>query len=76
MLDVESLSSASLLHGDHSIRSSIAGIWSEIKELGRLFSSFNISYARTEANSEANCCAKMPSESIPVCTWVDYTPES
>ena len=50
-------------------RSSIAGIWHEIRELSRSFVSFDVSWIRREANSLDDLCSRFPSVTSPEHLW-------
>ena len=51
-------------------RSSIAGIWHEIRELSRSFVVlFDVSWIKWEANSLADLCSRFPSVTSPEHLW-------
>jgi hypothetical protein len=58
--ELDNLPLVNLLRSLDSERSPIAGIWHEIKELSRVFTSFDISFVNREGNEEAHWCAKLP----------------
>jgi hypothetical protein len=68
--EVDNLSLVNLLSID-GIRSPIAGIWHEITDVGRNFTSISISFVHREGNEAAHCCAKFASETSPECVWSD-----
>jgi hypothetical protein len=57
-------------------RSIITGIWRDIRELCRLFISFEVNFVRREANSLADRCAKEVSVDSPVRDWYDWLLEA
>jgi ribonuclease HI len=57
-------------------RSIIAGIRRDIRELCRLFISFEVNFVRREANSLADRCAKEVSVDSPVRDWYDWLLEA
>ena len=51
-------------------RSSVAGIWHEIRELSRSFViSFDVSWIKREVNSLADLCSRFPSVTSPENLW-------
>ncbi|TVU02695.1 hypothetical protein EJB05_51796, partial [Eragrostis curvula] len=74
ILEIDNISLANSIQSGEPDRSAIFGLWHEIQELSRSFSSFAISFVRREANSAAHCCAKMPTASNRVVSCVGYTP--
>jgi hypothetical protein len=55
-------------------RSIIAGIWHDIRELCRSFSSFSVRFVKQEANSLADRCVREVSGSTPELYWSDCIP--
>jgi hypothetical protein len=64
---VYNLPLVNLLRSLDGERSPIAGIWHEIRELSRVFTSFDISFVNREGNEAAHRCAKLASRSSPRC---------
>jgi hypothetical protein len=56
-------------------RSIIAGIWHDIRELCRSFSSFSVRFVKPEANSLADRCVRGVSGSTPELYWSDCIPK-
>ncbi|OEL27921.1 hypothetical protein BAE44_0011061, partial [Dichanthelium oligosanthes] len=63
------------LRSDAGGRSTIAGLWHQIQELGRPFLCFKILHVRREASVAAHRCAQVPTPGVPVCNWIDHTPD-
>jgi hypothetical protein len=74
LLELGNLPLVNLLRSLDGERSLIAGIWHEIKELSRVFTSFDISFVNREGNEVAHWCAKLASRSSPRCVWSEYFP--
>ncbi|OEL13344.1 hypothetical protein BAE44_0025639 [Dichanthelium oligosanthes] len=60
ILETDNVALVNLLSSDAGGRSTIAGLWQEIQELGRSLLFFKILHVRREANVAAHCCAQMP----------------
>jgi hypothetical protein len=74
VLELDNKELASLLRTEAGERSSIAGLWHEIKELSRSFIVFKVSLVNRECNEAANMCAKLTSTSVPEWLWSDNFP--
>jgi hypothetical protein len=74
ILETNNLHLWNLLCSQAGERSSIAGLWQEIKVLGREFSCFQFSFVNREGNEAAHLCAKLCSESSPNCLWPEAFP--
>jgi hypothetical protein len=74
ILEVDNISLVNLLRSIDGIQSPIAGIWHEITDVGRSFTSFSIAFVHREGNEAAHCCAKFASETSPECVWSDSFP--
>ena len=59
---------------DDGFRSVIAGVWHEIRELSLSFASFICTHVNREGNEAAHLCARRPSASSPVMSWVGDLP--
>ncbi|KAF8656343.1 hypothetical protein HU200_060725 [Digitaria exilis] len=69
ILEIDNLPLMSLLRSNDGIRSNIAGVWHEVRELSRLFVAFEFSFVNREGNEAAHMCASMPSETSPSLSW-------
>ena len=74
MLEVDNLALVNLLRFEAGERSPIAGLWHEIRELGREFVQFHISFVNREGNEAAHFCAKLSSESNRANFWAEAFP--
>jgi ribonuclease HI len=74
ILETDNASVTSLLSSDEGLRSTIAGIWHEVKELSLSFISFTCSHVNREGNEAAHLCARMPSMSSPTLSWIGDLP--
>ena len=74
MLEVDNLALVNLLRSEAGERSPIAGLWHEIRELGREFVQFHISFVNREGNEAAHFCAKLSSESNRANFWAEAFP--
>jgi hypothetical protein len=74
LLEIDNLPLVNLLRSLDGERSPIAGIWHEIRELSRVFTSFDISFVNREGNEAAHRCAKLASRSSPRCVWSESFP--
>jgi hypothetical protein len=70
ILETENATLVSLINSDEGIRSVVAGICHEIRELSLAFASFVCSHVNREGNEAAHLCARMPSTSSPVLSWL------
>ncbi|OEL34167.1 hypothetical protein BAE44_0004812 [Dichanthelium oligosanthes] len=75
VLEIDNLSLVNELISSDESRSSIAGLWHEIRELGRSFISFKVFYVRRESNTVAHCCAAKVPCNGPFLSWISYTPD-
>ncbi|KAF8769630.1 hypothetical protein HU200_006226 [Digitaria exilis] len=69
-LEIDCLPLFNLLQSDMGVRSSIAGLWHEIRELGKGFS-FKLSFVYRDGNEAAHAYARLVSESSPVVSWLN-----
>jgi ribonuclease HI len=76
ILELDNLTLVNFLRSVASERSKIAGLWHEISELSKSFSSFKISFVKREGNEAAQHCAKLLPLSIPECVWTEAFPAS
>uniref|UniRef100_K4A083 RNase H type-1 domain-containing protein n=1 Tax=Setaria italica TaxID=4555 RepID=K4A083_SETIT len=53
----------------------IGGLWHDIMELSRSFSSFKFVWVRREANSVVHSCASVVSSTEHSCFWLDAIPD-
>ena len=74
VLEVDNLALVNLLRFEAGERSPIAGLWHEIRELGREFVQFHISFVNREGNEAAHFCAKLTSESNRANFWAEAFP--
>jgi hypothetical protein len=74
ILELDNLALVNLLQSVAGERSEIAGLWHEIRELSRVFDSFNISFVKREGNVAAHTCAKLLPLSAQACTWTEAFP--
>ena len=74
ILETDNATLVTLLHSDDGIRSTIAGVWHEIRELSLSFSSFVCVHVNRESNEAAHLCVRMASVSRPVLSWVGAPP--
>lgn len=75
ILEVDCSSLKNLLEGIDCSRSSIGGLCSDIIELGRGFSAFNVVWVSRDANSVAHCCAGMVLVTERSRFWLDDIPD-
>jgi hypothetical protein len=71
VLEVDNITLVNLLHSKDGIRSPVAGIWHEIGDLDRTFTSFGISFANQEGNEAAHFLAKLVSLASRESVWSD-----
>lgn len=76
VLELDNLALVESLNSPTADRSSVAGSWHDIQELGRSFTSFSVVFCKREANCVAHCCAKKPTPTRDhrVLTWSDHLP--
>jgi ribonuclease HI len=74
ILEIDSLEMYNLLQSCLGERSAVAGLWQEIRELGRSFSSFKLSFVYREGNEAAHLCASLVSESNLKVVWITVFP--
>jgi ribonuclease HI len=74
ILETDNLELVNLLQSVAGERSQIAGLWHEISEISKVFSSISFSFVRREGNGAAHQCAKLLPLSIPECVWSDGFP--
>jgi ribonuclease HI len=74
VLETDNATVATLVRSDDGFRSVIAGVWHEIRELSLSFASFICAHVNREGNEAAHLCARRPSASSPVISWVGDLP--
>ncbi|KAF8754851.1 hypothetical protein HU200_011388 [Digitaria exilis] len=74
VLEMDNLALVNFLRSDTGERSSIAGLWHEIREIGREFDLFLISFVNREGNEAAHFCAKLTSEANRDALWTEAFP--
>ncbi|RLN24050.1 hypothetical protein C2845_PM07G13240 [Panicum miliaceum] len=74
ILEVDNVHVASLIRSQEGIRSSISGIWHEIRELSNLVTAFVVFFVHRKGNEAAHRCASMPSETSPFFCWSGSLP--
>jgi ribonuclease HI len=74
ILETDNLELVNLLQSVAGERSQIAGLWHEISEISKVFSSISFSFVRREGNGAAHQCAKLLPLSIPECVWSEGFP--
>ena len=74
VLETDNATVATLVRSDDGFRSVIAGVWHEIRELSLSFASFICTHVNQEGNEAAHLCARRPSASSPVMSWVGDLP--
>src|SRR5688572_28480785 len=74
-LEMDSLSLVNLLQSDMGELSTVAGLWQEIRELGRSFVGFKLSFVYQEGNEAAHVCASLASVSNPDEFWLHSFPQ-
>jgi len=75
ILETDNSTVVTLLRSDDGIRSNIAGIWHEIRELSLSLVSFiTCVHVNREGNEAAHLCATMPSLSTPALSWIGAPP--
>jgi ribonuclease HI len=58
-LELDNLTLVNFLRSVAGERSQIAGLWREISDLSKFFSSFKFSFVKREGNEAAHVCAKL-----------------
>jgi hypothetical protein len=74
VLEGDNISLVNLLRSEAGIRSPIVGLWHEIVDIGRSFTSFCVSFVNREGNEATHFCAKLASNSSQVGVWSDSFP--
>lgn len=69
ILEMDNLTLVNYFKSESGGRSSIAGIWHEVRELSRSFVEFKVRFVKCDANSAAHSCARMSSCTSRVCLW-------
>jgi hypothetical protein len=74
ILETDNTTMVTLLRSDDGIRSTICGVWHEIRELSLSFTAFVCVHVNREGNEAAHLCARMPSVSTQIMSWIGALP--
>jgi hypothetical protein len=74
VLELDDKELVNLLSSSAGERSSIAGLWHEIFELSKDFTSFIISFVNLDGNEAAHVCVKPSSVINRECVWLENFP--
>lgn len=75
ILELDNLPLVASLQSGEEDRSIMIGLRQEIRELGRVFHDFRVSFVRREGNEAAHMCACMASALSQTLCWLDNVPD-